>query len=435
MMIDPRRLQRVLRTSAPLRRSLLLAILGGLLLLVGVSLSFRLLLMPFVSVVEEGINNVLLSFTNEDDLPMARHIASGLFLVSGGYFLYSAFKNVLREITRILNPGHEGRIVNSVLRHQALAAGPDIVAIGGGTGLSTLLRGLKQQTNRITAVVTVTDDGGSSGRLIDDKKILPPGDIRNCLVALADAEKSMTDLFQHRFEGASGSLSGHSTGNLLIAAMVDISGDFDKAVREVSRVLAIQGRVIPATLDTVKLRAEMKDGSVLAGESRIVNSKIGVSRIHLEPADCKPVTDALVALRDADIIAIGPGSIYTSVVPPLLVPGFADAIAESKAIKVYVCNVMTQPGESDNFTAADHVRAIEENVGRRIFDYVLINKAQPSEASLERYHEVGQHVVVADTERIKAMGYKPVAANLISESDVVRHDPNRVAEAIARLFD
>ena len=433
-MIDPRRLQRVLKTSAPLRRSLLTAILGGLLLLVGVALSFRLLIMPFVSLVEEGVSGVLMSFVGENDLPMARHITSGLFLVSGAYFLYSAIRNVLREITRILNPGHEGRIVDQVLRHQALAAGPDIVAIGGGTGLSTLLRGLKHQTNRITAVVTVTDDGGSSGRLVDDKKILPPGDIRNCLVALADAEKSMTDLFQHRFEGASGSLSGHSTGNLLIAAMVDISGDFDHAIREMSRVLAIQGRVIPTTLDTVKLRAEMKDGSVLVGESRIVNSRIGIAKIHLEPADCKPVVDAITALREADVIAIGPGSIYTSVIPPLLVPGFADAIAESKAIKVYVCNVMTQLGESDNFTAADHVRAIEENVGRRIFDYVLVNKAQPSELSLERYHEVGQDVVVADTDRIKAMGYKPVAANLISESDVVRHDPNRVGEAIARLF-
>jgi uncharacterized cofD-like protein len=339
----------------------------------------------------------------------------------------------LREITRILNPGHEGRIVNQVLRHQALAAGPDIVAIGGGTGLSTLLRGLKRQTNRITAIVTVTDDGGSSGRLITDKKILPPGDIRNCLVALADAEKSMTDLFQHRFEGASGTLSGHSTGNLLIAAMVDISGDFDKAVREISRVLAIQGRVIPATLDTVRLRAEMKDGSVIAGETRIVNSKIGIDRIHLEPPDTKPVEHALAALRNADIIVIGPGSIYTSVIPPLLVPGLADAISESKALKVYVCNVMTQPGESDNFTAADHVGAIERNVGRRIFDYVLINKAEPTERSLERYHEVGQEMVVPDSDRIKSLGYKPIAANLISESDVVRHDPHRIAEAIARM--
>jgi uncharacterized cofD-like protein len=412
-----------------------MAILGGLLLLIGVSLSFRLLLMPFISIVEDGVNGVLASFFTEADLPMARHIASGIFLVLGAYFLYSAFKNVLREITRILNPGHEGRIVDSVLKHQALAAGPHIVAIGGGTGLSTLLRGIKHQTNRITAVVTVTDDGGSSGRLVDDKKILPPGDIRNCLVALADAEKSMTDLFQHRFEGTSGTLSGHSTGNLLIAAMVDISGDFDKAIRDVSRVLAIQGRVIPATLDTVKLRAEMSDGSVITGESKIVNSKLGISQIHLEPSDCAPVADAIVALREADIIAIGPGSIYTSVLPPLLVPGFADALAESKAIKVYICNVMTQPGESDGFTAADHVKAIEENVGRRIFDYVLVNKAKPTETSLERYHEVGQEVVVDDIERIKAMGYKPVTANLISESDVVRHDPNRVGEAIARLFD
>ncbi|MDQ2985639.1 MAG: YvcK family protein [Armatimonadota bacterium] len=434
-MIDPRRLQRVIRTSAPLRRALLTAILGSLLLLVGVSLSFRLLLMPFVSVVEDGISGVLSQFVGEDALPMARHTVSGLFLVSGAYFAYSAFRNVLREITRILNPGHEGRIVGQVLRHQALAAGPDVVAIGGGTGLSTLLRGLKLQTNRLTAVVTVTDDGGSSGRLVNDKKILPPGDLRNCLVALADAEKSMTDLFQHRFEGASGSLSGHSTGNLLIAAMVDIAGDFDKAIREVSRVLAIQGRVIPATLDTVRLRGEMDDGSTIIGESRIVNSRLGIKRISLDPADCKPVTDALLALREADVIAIGPGSIYTSVIPPLLVPGFADAIAESPAIKVYICNVMTQPGESDDFTASDHVKAIEQNVGRRIFDYVLLNKAQPSDKSLERYEGVGQTVVIADTERIRAMGYKPVAANLISESDVVRHDPNRVAESIMRLFE
>ena len=432
-MIDPRRLQRVVKTSAPLRRSLLTFILGALLLLVGVALSFRLLLMPFISLVEEGITGALSQFISEDGLPTARHMVSGIFLVLGVYFVYVAIRNVLREITRILNPGHEGRIVDQVLRHQALAAGPDIVAIGGGTGLSTLLRGLKRQTNRITAIVTVTDDGGSSGRLITDKKILPPGDIRNCLVALADAEKSMTDLFQHRFEGASGTLSGHSTGNLLIAAMVDISGDFDKAVREISRVLAIQGRVIPATLDTVKLRAEMKDGSVIAGETRIVNSKIGIDRIHLEPPDTKPVEHALAALRNADIIVIGPGSIYTSVIPPLLVPGLADAISESKALKVYVCNVMTQPGESDNFTAADHVGAIERNVGRRIFDYVLINKAEPTEKSLERYHEVGQEMVVPDSDRIKSLGYKPIAANLISESDVVRHDPHRIAEAIARM--
>jgi uncharacterized cofD-like protein len=433
-MIDPRRIQRVVKTSTPLRRALLMVILGGLLLVVGVSLSFRLLLMPWISLVEEGVSGVLLTFVGEAGLPMARHIVSGVFLVLGAYLVYLAFRNVLREITRILNPGHEGRIVNQVLRRQALAAGPDIVAIGGGTGLSTLLLGLKHQTNRITAVVTVTDDGGSSGRLVTDKKILPPGDIRNCLVALADAEKSMTDLFQHRFEGASGTLSGHSTGNLLIAAMVDISGDFDLAVREISRVLAIQGRVVPATLDTVRLRAEMEDGSVLVGESRIVDSRLGIKHMHLDPPDCKPVEEALSALRNADVIAIGPGSIFTSVLPPLLVPGFADAIAESDAIKVYICNVMTQPGESDNFTAADHVAAIEEGVGRRIFDYVLVNKAEPSAKALERYQDVGQAVVIPDAERVKAMGYKPILANLISESDVVRHDPHRVADAIAKIY-
>lgn len=433
-MIHPRRLQRILKTSAPLRRSLLVFLLGAALVVLGVSLSFRLLVMPFVSGVEGSIEAVLSQFLSREEQAMVRHIISGLFLIGGLYCLYVAVRNVLREITRILNPGHEGRIVGSVLRHQALAAGPNVVAIGGGTGLSTLLRGMKERTNRITAVVAVTDDGGSSGRLIDDKKMLPPGDIRNCLVALADADKQMADLFQHRFEGASGTLSGHSTGNLLIAAMVDIAGDFDKAVREVGRVLAIRGRVIPATLDTVHLRATMKDGSSIEGESRIADSKIGVERIHLEPWDCKPVTDALTAVREADVIVIGPGSIFTSVIPPLLVPGLAQAIAESAALKVYVCNVMTQPGESDSFTAADHVKAIEENVGRRVFDYVLVNKGEPTDVLLERYHEVGQDVVLPDVDRIKAMGYKPVTRKLISETDVVRHDPHRVADGIMELL-
>lgn len=312
-------------------------------------------------------------------------------------------------------------------------AGPAVVAIGGGTGLSTLLRGIKQKTNRITSIVTVTDDGGSSGRLVADKKILPPGDIRNCLVALADAEKAMTDLFQHRFEGASGSLSGHSMGNLLIAAMVDLTGDFEKAITEISKVLAIRGRVLPATLQTVRLRAEMVDGSELCGETQIVNSPLQIRRVHLDPQDAQPLEEAIEAIAAADIIVIGPGSVFTSVIPPLLVPGVAEAVAESDAVKVYVCNVMTQPGESDRFTASDHVHAIEANVGRRVFDYVLLNKAMPSQHLLERYSQSGQEFVEPDADRIRAMGLKPILANLISETDLVRHDPMRVADSILRL--
>ncbi|MCH8274068.1 MAG: YvcK family protein [Armatimonadetes bacterium] len=334
---------------------------------------------------------------------------------------------------RILNPGYEGRIVGTFLKRQVLSAGPNVVAVGGGTGLSTLLRGLKHKTSRITAVVTVTDEGGSSGRLREDKKILPPGDIRNCLVALADAEKAMTDLFQHRFEGASGSLSGHSTGNLLIAAMVDITGDFDKAVQEISHVLAIRGRVLPATLESVRLRAEMEDGSEICGEPNIVSSGLRIRRIFLDPADAAPLPEVLMAIAEADVIAIGPGSIFTSVIPPLLVPGVAQAIAESNAVKVYICNVMTQPGESDEFTASDHVHAFEANVGTRVFDHVLLNKAIPGEYLLKKYAGFGQEFVEPDTDRIRGMGLRPVAANLISETDLVRHDPMRIADSVIRI--
>jgi uncharacterized cofD-like protein len=427
------RLRRLITSSGPVRRGLLLGALGIIALLGGLALSFQMLVLPVVQALQGAFENMLLRVVSQADLPVARHYAGGALLILGAYVVFHAGKILLREVMRVLNPGQEGRIVETFFRQQVLASGPAVVAIGGGTGLSTLLRGIKHKTNRITAIVAVTDDGGSSGRLVADKKILPPGDIRNCLVALADAEKSMTDLFQHRFEGASGSLSGHSTGNLLIAAMVDLTGDFDHAVQEISKVLAIRGRVIPATLDTVTLRAEMEDGSIVCGESAIVQTKLRIRRIFLEPEDCTPVDDAMKAISEADVIVFGPGSVYTSVIPPLLVPGIAEAISEAPATKVYVCNVMTQPGETDRFTASDHVHAIEANVGRRVFDNVLINKATPSRYLLERYAEVGQDFVVPDPDRIRALGLKPIAANLISETDVVRHDPMRVAEAIMRL--
>ena len=432
-MNSQRRFRRLINTGGPLRRAILIDILGVLALLIGIALSFNQLVMPIISLFDEAFTRIVSSFFLEKDIPLARYYAGGALLILGIYLVYLGTRGVIREIMRILSPAHEGKIAGTFWRQQLLAAGPNVVAIGGGTGLSTLLRGLKHKTNRITAIVTVTDDGGSSGRLVTDKKILPPGDIRNCLVALADAEKSMTDLFQHRFEGASGTLSGHSTGNLLIAAMVDLTGDFDKAVREISRVLAIRGRVIPATLDTVRLRAEMEDGSEICGETKIVNSRLRVRRVFLEPENTAPVQDALRAIADADLIVIGPGSIYTSVIPPLLVPGIAEAISQSQAVKVYVCNVMTQPGESDRFTASDHVHAIEANVGRRVFDNVLINKATPSQFLLQKYSEVGQEFVIPDSDRIRAMGLRPIASNLISETDVVRHDPMRIAESAIRL--
>lgn len=429
----PHKIKRWLSSAAAFRRALYTVLAGVAMFLVGVALSFDLLLKPILAGIGNLVNGLLSVFVEASQVPVAKHNLSGALLILGGYVVFVGLKNLMREIMRTLNPNYQGKIVGTILKLHALSAGPSVVAIGGGTGLSTLLRGLKQRTNRITAVVTVTDDGGSSGKLIEDKGILPPGDIRNCLVALADAEKTMTDLFQHRFEGASGSLSGHSTGNLLIAAMVDLTGDFDKAVEEIGKVLAIRGKALPATLESVRLRAEMEDGSILCGETAIAQSRLRVRRIYLDPPNVQAYAPVLDAIAEADIIVVGPGSVFTSVIPPLLVPGIAEAIADSPATKVYVCNVMTQPGESDQFSASDHVHAIEANVKRRVFDYVLINKAMPTQYLLKRYAEVGQEFVEPDSDRIRAMGLRPVAGNLISETDVVRHDPLRIADAIMRM--
>lgn len=426
-------LLRIILSAKGLRHALSVLLLGLIIFLLGIALSYERILLPLISWIDALTRSLLERTLPQEDLPLARHYVAGALLMLGIFLLFRGGYLGLRTILHTLNPGYEGKIVGTLLKRQLLSTGPYIVAIGGGTGLSTLLRGIKHKTSRISAIVTVTDEGGSSGRLREDKQMLPPGDIRNCLVALSDAEKIMTDLFQHRFEGASGSLSGHSTGNLLIAAMVDITGDFDKAIQQISQVLAIRGRVLPSTLSSVRLKAEMEDGSILCGETNIVNSRLRIRRIWLEPPDVQPLPEAIQAIQEADIIAIGPGSIYTSVIPPLMVNGMGEAIQKSSAVKVYICNVMTQPGESDGFCASDHVSAIESNVQRRVFDYVLVNKALPTEALLKKYSEFGQEFVEPDIDRIRSMGYKPITANLISESDVVRHDPIRLADSLLKI--
>jgi len=339
-----------------------------------------------------------------------------------------------RTLVGILQPRASGRVWDVLARYALMAHGKRVVVIGGGTGLSTMLRGIKRYTANIVAIVTVTDDGGSSGKLRQELGILPPGDIRNCLIALADAEGAMTALLQHRFRDDAGNLSGHSVGNLLIAAMTQIKdGDFERAVQEISKVLAIRGRVLPSTLTHVSLRAEMEDGACVEGETAIVAYPARIRRMHLNPPDVEPPQEAVEAIRQADVIVLGPGSLFTSVIPNLLVPKIADALRATDALRVYVCNVMTQPGETDGFTASDHVRAIEAHAGGRVFDYVLVNNATPAPELMERYHASGQQLVVADIDRIRQMGYKVIAGNFISQSDYVRHDPVRLAEAILRL--
>ncbi|MGC8669363.1 MAG: gluconeogenesis factor YvcK family protein [Chthonomonadales bacterium] len=355
----------------------------------------------------------------------------------GVALLITSVQQLALSISSALNPGGgRARIADTVYRNRYLAQGPRVVAIGGGTGLSTMLRGLKQYTSNIVAVVTVTDDGGSSGKLQTQLNILPPGDIRNCLVALADAESTMLDLFQYRFHGreVSEGLRDHAFGNLLIAAMSAISGgDFEEAVRRTSHVLNIRGRVLPSTLTHIKLRAEMEDGSILEGETTIAGAKKRIRKIWLDPPNALPLDEVLEAIALADVIVIGPGSVFTSVIPNLLVRGIPEALHKSRARKVYICNVMTQPGETDGFSASDHVKAISVHVERPVFDYVMVNTGVPTLELLNKYRQSGAILVEPDTDRIRAMGYKPIRGSFISQTDVVRHDAARLAEAIMRL--
>ena len=253
-----------------------------------------------------------------------------------------------------------------------LARGPKIVAIGGGTGLSTLLRGLKEYSGNLTAVVTVADDGGSSGRLRRELGILPPGDVRNCIAALADAEPLMTKLFQYRFSEGSG-LEGHSFGNLFIVAMSGVTGSFEEAVRETSRVLAVRGNILPSTLANVTLSAHTEDEEVIHGESNITDSPSRIREVYLQPANVEANPDAVRAILNADLIVVGPGSLFTSVMPNLLVDGIRQAVQASPALKIYVCNVATQHGETDSFTVGDHFGALQRHLGGHFFDYVLAN--------------------------------------------------------------
>lgn len=307
---------------------------------------------------------------------------------------------------------------------------PRIVAIGGGTGLATVLRGLKSCNCAITAIVTVTDDGGSSGRLRRDMGMLPPGDIRNCIVALASAEPDMAALFNHRF--SRGELKGHSFGNLFLAAMTEMTGDFQLAVRTMSRILAVRGKVLPATLWDVTLRAEFEDGTTAFGEASIVEARKTIKRISLVPENPEALEEAVSEIEKADAIVIGPGSLYTSIIPNLLVPGIRAAIQSSTGTKMYVCNVMTQPGETDGFTAYDHVTAIQEHAGD-LFSYVLVNTAMAPEELARKYSSEGRYPVVPDTNRLESLGYRVIAEDYLAAGDLARHDPAKLAETIIRL--
>lgn len=312
-----------------------------------------------------------------------------------------------------------------------------IVAIGGGTGLSTLLRGLKAYVRtprelEITAVVTVTDDGGSSGRLRRDFDVLPPGDIRNCMVALSEDEALLSQLFQYRFAVGRG-LKGHSFGNLFLTALTEITGDFPATVRLSSEILAIMGHIYPATADKAVLEAELASGKIVRGETKISKSRSRIEWIRLKPASCQPLPETLDALAKADLITLGPGSLFTSVVPNVLVEGIPEAIERSPALKAYFVNLMWQPGETIELGASDHVEAIHRHAGRKLIDVVIINTGTIKPEQLEKYAVQRAYPVANDVDKLEAMGVEVVGADLLSDSPVVRHDPSAAANIAIQL--
>ena len=321
-----------------------------------------------------------------------------------------------------------------------------IVSIGGGTGLSALLNGLKRYARPgeggsdaagapavdITAIVTVSDDGGSSGRLRREFDVLPPGDIRNCMVALSEDEALLSRLFQYRFHAGRG-LKGHSFGNLFLTALSDVMGDFSDAVKASSEVLKISGRIYPSTEKNVALEAVLEGGAIVSGETRISRSRKPIQTIRLRPRRRRPHPDALAAIAEADLITLGPGSLFTSVIPNLLVEGIPQAIRGSRAIKAYFVNLMWQPGETTNFTASDHIRALQKHAGGKLLDYAVIN-TQPIRASLrKRYAHQDAMPVENDVDRIQGMGIRIVGGNFLQESAKVRHNPAEVAAVAVRL--
>lgn len=356
-----------------------------------------------------------------------------LFLsVASVLTLFAAWR-LNRSLASALVPsGSESDIVDLVYQRRTLERGPKIVAIGGGTGLSNLLRGLKRYTGNLTAIVTVADDGGSSGRLRRDRNVIPPGDIRNCIAALAEAEPLVTELFQHRFDERDGdAIGGHSFGNLFITAMADVTGSMELGIAETSRVLAVRGQIVPASLADITLNARLRDGTIIRGESRIPDSGEPPVEVFIEPADAPAHPKAVRAILEADLIVIGPGSLYTSILPNLLVPELGRALFESKGHRVYISNVATQAGETDGYTAADHVAALQRHLGRPdVAQVVLANSNLPSEPLPEEWHSTP---VTAPGDADYG-GARLVLLDIVDHDRRYRHDGERLASAVMRLY-
>ncbi len=354
-----------------------------------------------------------------------------LFIILGTGGVILAVRRTYFSVLTIYAPNREKEFLNLVYQRAKLKRGPKVAAIGGGTGMPNVLRGMKQYTSNLSAVVTVADDGGSSGRLRKDYGILPPGDIRNCIVALADEETLLGKLFQYRF-GKKGELAGHSFGNLFITALTHVVGDVPSAINESSKVLAIHGQVLPVTLANVVLKAKLKDGRKIAGESNIPRAKGSIDRVSISPSNCRPYPAAIAAIKNADVVVIGPGSLYTSIMPNLLVPGVKEALINSKSLKIYICNIMTQQGETDGFRVSDHLKAIFGHMGGKVIDYVFANNKSAAPEVLKRYAKERAYPVEIDKWEVSRLGVKLVEGAFFKEGKYIRHSPELLAKMIMK---
>jgi uncharacterized cofD-like protein len=416
-------LARWLQPGLGVKRWLLLAVVGAALFVNGVS---RYLTDEGMTLrVNEFVDSLVAEFFPPGYLPW-------IFMTLGALLVTFAIWRWLNAIVTAVAPQGTSNFIDKI-RERQLDRGYRIVVVGGGTGLSTMLRGLKKITSNLTAVVTVSDDGGSSGRLQKELGVLPPGDIRNCLVALADDEALVTELFRYRFAEGEG-LSGHSFGNLFLAAMTGITGNFDEAIKVSSRVLNVKGRVLPSTLAVARLCAKLVDGRVVEGESNITGARGVIQEVFLDPPYAAPLDEVIAAIREADAIVLGPGSLYTSIMPNLLVDRVGREIEASSAVKLYVCNVMTQPGETDGYTASAHVRALLRGAGANVCEVAIVNDELPRKLR-EAYAEEGQLPVKVDDDELRALGVRVVRANVISETDTVRHDSDRLAAVVDKIID
>ena len=428
----PQRFNSAFKWLAPgllVKRWLLLSAGGVVLTILGLAIWVKLtpifLFIEFIQRILEKIATIIPS-----------NVSGPIVILCGLFLIFWGQTRSLGAITEVLKPDGDEQLIDLLLAHRRLNRGPKIVVIGGGTGLSTLLRGLKVYSANTTAIVTVADDGGSSGRLRREIGVLPPGDIRNCLAALADEEKLLTELFQYRFRAGDG-LMGHSFGNLFLTAMSDITGDLEQAIAASSKVLAVRGRVLPATLCDVRLWAELADGRRIEGESSITEAGGQIVKIGCIPANPPALPAALKAIHEADYIVIGPGSLYTSVIPNLLVPEIAEAIASRDVPRIYVCNIMTQPGETHGYSVSDHIKAIDSACGQQLFNAVLVHKKSPSAQSLIRYAQENSHPVFLDREAVGQLGRRIALANVMDEdpdTGYVRHNPQKLARVLLRWY-